>query len=132
MISVEGLTKSYGGLVLFDDVAFKINSGERVGLVGRNGHGKTTLFRMVMGLESPDTVRIGVPKNYRLGYVTQNIDFKAQTVLEEGMRGLPPDAAGAHWQVEKILFGLGYTASDMQRSPLEFSGGYQVRLNLAK
>jgi len=132
MISVEGLTKSYGGLVLFDDVAFKINSGERVGLVGRNGHGKTTLFRMVMGLESPDTGRIGVPKNYRLGYVTQNIDFKAQTVLEEGMRGLPPDAAGAHWQVEKILFGLGYTASDMQRSPLEFSGGYQVRLNLAK
>jgi len=132
MISVEGLTKSYGELLLFDDVAFKINSGERVGLVGRNGHGKTTLFRMVMGLESPDTGRIGVPKNYRLGYVTQNIDFKAQTVLAEGMRGLAPDASGAHWQVEKILFGLGFTASDMQRSPLAFSGGYQVRLNLAK
>ncbi|MFP4532272.1 MAG: ATP-binding cassette domain-containing protein [Desulfobacterales bacterium] len=132
MISVEGLTKSYGDLLLFDDVAFKINPGERVGLVGRNGHGKTTLFRMIMGVESPDAGRIGVPKHYRIGYVTQTIDFKAQTVLSEGMRGLVPDASGEHWKVEKILFGLGFTAADMERSPLEFSGGYQVRLNLAK
>ncbi|MDZ7830473.1 MAG: ABC-F family ATP-binding cassette domain-containing protein [Desulfobacterales bacterium] len=132
MISVEGLTKSYGDLLLFDDVAFKVNPGERVGLVGRNGHGKTTLFRIIMGVESPDAGRIGVPKNYRIGYVTQNIDFRAHTVLSEGMRGLAPDASGEHWKVEKILFGLGFTALDMQRSPLEFSGGYQVRLNLAK
>ena len=132
MINVEGLTKSYGDLLLFDDVAFKINSGERVGLVGRNGHGKTTLFRMVMGFETPDAGLISVPKNYRLGYVTQNIDFKAATVLEEGMRGLPPDAAEQHWKVEKILFGLGFVESDMTRSPSEFSGGFQVRLNLAK
>ncbi len=132
MISIEGLKKNYGGLLLFDDVAFKINSGERVGLVGRNGHGKTTLFRIIMGLEAPDEGQISIPKHYRSGYVTQHIDFKAPTVLEEGMRGLSPDCAGQHWTVEKVLFGLGFTESDMTRSPKEFSGGFQVRLNLAK
>ncbi|MFP4000162.1 MAG: ATP-binding cassette domain-containing protein, partial [Desulfobacterales bacterium] len=55
MISIEGLTKSYGGNVLFDNVSFRINPGERVGLVGRNGHGKTTLFRVIIGEESPDS-----------------------------------------------------------------------------
>ncbi|MFO7838541.1 MAG: ABC-F family ATP-binding cassette domain-containing protein [Desulfosalsimonadaceae bacterium] len=132
MLNIEGLSKSYGDLLLFDGISFKINSGERAGLVGRNGHGKTTLFRMITGLESPDEGRISIPRHYRIGYVTQHIDFKKNTVLEEGMRGLPPDAAGQHWQVEKILAGLGFASSDMQRSPLEFSGGYQVRLNLAK
>jgi len=132
MLNIEGLTKSYGELLLFDEVAFKVNSGERVGLVGRNGHGKTTLFRMITGFEAPDEGNISAPKNYRIGYVTQHIDFQEATVLAEGMRGLAPDSAGQHWQVEKVLFGLGFTETDMQRSPLEFSGGFQVRLNLAK
>ena len=132
MISVEGLNKSYGGFVLFDDVNFKINPKERVGLVGRNGHGKTTLFRIIAGLEAPEAGNVGKPRHYRIGYVTQMIDFTADTVLEEGMRGLPADAAGEHWQVEKILSGLGFSPEDMNSSPREFSGGYQVRLNLAK
>src|SRR6056297_2800027 len=132
MLNVEGLTKSYGDLILFDEVSFKINSGERVGLVGRNGYGKTTLFRMITGVEAPDEGNIGIPRNYRIGYVTQHIDFQKNTVLEEGMRGLPPDSAGQHWHVEKILSGLGFSVSDMKRPPQEFSGGYQVRLNLAK
>lgn len=132
MISIEGVKKSYGGFVLFEDVSFKINPKERVGLVGRNGHGKTTLFRMIAGLEESDTGTISRPRNYRIGYVTQTIDFQADSVLDEGMRGLPADSAGEHWQVEKILSGLGFSQDDMNRSPREFSGGYQVRLNLAK
>ncbi len=132
MLSVENLYKSYGDHVLFEDVGFKINPREKVGLVGRNGHGKTTLFDMICGFTSPDAGNIRVPKNYRLGYVTQKIDFQAATVLEEGMRGLGAQAAGEHWQVEKILAGLGFSVDDMHRSPFGFSGGYQVRLNLAR
>lgn len=132
MISIEGLTKSFGGNVLFDGVSLRINAGERVGLVGRNGHGKTTLFRMIAGLESHDAGTITCPKNYRIGHVTQELNFSAPTVLEEGMRGLPPDSAGAYWEVEKILAGLGFLEADMKRAPAEFSGGFQVRLNLAK
>lgn len=132
MISADNLTKSYGGHILFDGVGFKLNSRERVGLVGRNGHGKTTLFRLISGEEQADDGSIIIPRHYRIGYVKQQIEFTGDTVLEEGMTGLMPDEADHHWKVEKVLSGLGFTDEDMKRHPEEFSGGYQVRLNLAK
>jgi len=132
MISAENLSKSYARQTLFDDVSFKINPRERVGLVGRNGHGKTTLLRMIVGEETPDAGQIVIPKGYRMGYVRQHLDFTEDTVLGEGMKGLPESQKGQHWKVEKVLAGLGFSQQDMQRSPYEFSGGYQVRLNLAK
>ena len=132
MIRVENLQKSFAGQKLFDGVSFKIGPRERVGLVGRNGHGKTTLLRMIMGEESCDEGAITVPKNYRIGIVRQSLAFTERTVLEEGMKGLPADRKHHHWEVEKILAGLGYSQRDMQRHPGEFSGGFQVRLNLAK
>lgn len=132
MISAENLTKSYARQTLIEAGSFKINSKERVGLVARNGHGKTTLLRIIVGEESPDDGQIIIPKNYRIGYVRQHIDFTEDTVLMEGMKGLPPNQKEQHWKVEKILAGLGFSQSDMERSPYEFSGGYQVRLNLAK
>ena len=132
MISAENLSKSYARQILFEDVGFKINPKERVGLVGRNGHGKTTLLKMIVGEETPDTGQIVVPRNYRIGYVRQHLDFTEDTVLREGMKGLPESRKEQHWKVEKVLAGLGFSQEDMQRSPLEFSGGYQVRLNLAK
>ena len=132
MIRVENLQKSFAGQKLFDGASFKIGPRERVGLVGRNGHGKTTLFRMIMGEESCDEGAITVPKNYRIGIVRQLLAFTEHTVLEEGMKGLPVDRKHHHWEVEKVLAGLGYSQSDMQCHPGEFSGGFQVRLNLAK
>lgn len=132
MISIENLDKSFGGQVLFDKISFKVNSKERVGLVGRNGHGKTTLFRIIIGEDFPDNGKVIIPKNYRLGYVQQTIEFTEETVLKEGMRTLPESESSHHWKVEKILTGLGFSQSDMHRHPSEFSGGFQVRLNLAK
>jgi ATP-binding cassette subfamily F protein 3 len=132
MLQVENLTKGYGGHVLLDAISFKINPRERVGLVGRNGHGKTTLMRMIVGETRPDAGTIAIPKNYRIGYVQQHLDFTRPTVLEEGMTGLLPAERDHHWKVEKILAGLGFSPADLQRPPGEFSGGYQVRLNLAK
>ncbi|MDO9567588.1 MAG: ABC-F family ATP-binding cassette domain-containing protein [Candidatus Desulfaltia sp.] len=132
MISIENLSKSYGNHVLFDSVSFRINSRERVGVVGRNGHGKTTLLRLITGEVHPDSGFITTPKNYCIGCVSQQIEFTMDTVLAEGMTGLSEAEKDHHWKVEKILFGLGFSASDMQRHPGEFSGGFQVRLNLAK
>ena len=117
---------------MLDGVSFMINPRERVGLVGRNGHGKTTLMRMIVGEARPDGGTISLPKNYRVGYVQQHLEFSRPTVLEEGMTGLLPAERDHHWKVEKILTGLGFSTADMQRPPNEFSGGYQVRLNLAK
>ncbi len=132
MISIEYLDKGFGDQVLFDGISFKVNPKERVGLVGRNGHGKTTLFRIIIGEDFSENGKVIIPKNYRLGYVQQTIEFTEDTVLKEGMRALPEAESSHHWKVEKILTGLGFSQSDMQRHPSEFSGGFQVRLNLAK
>ncbi|MBN1938470.1 MAG: ATP-binding cassette domain-containing protein [Candidatus Aminicenantes bacterium] len=132
MIQVENLTKRFGAQALFDGISFKINRRERVGLVGRNGHGKTTLFRLVIGLEDPDEGAIAIPRGYRIGYVEQHLAFAAPTVFQEAGLSLPRDQRGDLWRVEKILAGLGFSAADRAKSPAELSGGFQVRLNLAK
>lgn len=132
MLSIESISKSYGEQVLLENTGFQINPGERVGLVGRNGHGKTTLLRMITGLEEPDTGTIRIPGDYRLGYLTQTISFSKPSVLEECMLGLAANEKDHSWKAEKILAGLGFSFDDMKRAPEEFSGGYQVRLTLAK
>lgn len=132
MIRIENLHKSYGDLILFAGINFALNERERLGVVGRNGHGKTTLFRMILGKENPDSGSIIVPKNYRIGYVSQNLEFRHRTILTEAISALPVPEKDHHWQAEKILAGLGFTQTDFQRPPKTFSGGYQVRLNLAK
>ena len=132
MIIVDNLSKSFGKQGLFDSVSFKVNRRERVGVVGRNGHGKTTLFRMIVGQEEPDAGSISRPRNYRIGYVEQRLSFTAPTVRDEAASALTPDCHNEIWRVEKILAGLGFEPADLDKRPLELSGGYQVRLNLAK
>jgi ATP-binding cassette, subfamily F, member 3 len=132
MIVVDNLTKNFGKQSLFDNIGFKVNRKERVGVVGRNGHGKTTLFRLIMGLEEPDSGAITMPRNYRIGYVEQRLEFKAATVRAEAARGLGAEADSEMWRVEKVLAGLGFDPSDFDRPPSELSGGFQVRLNLAR
>jgi ATP-binding cassette, subfamily F, member 3 len=132
MIQVENLSKRYGKQTLFEGIGFKVNRKERVGVVGRNGHGKTTLFRILAGKEEPDEGTVAVPRNYRLGYVEQQLAFHRDTVLAEAVDGLRPDARDQVWRVEKVLAGLGFSRPDLAKSPAELSGGFQVRLNLAK
>ncbi len=132
MLQIENIEKSFGAQTLFENIQFRINKGERVGLVGRNGHGKTTLFKIIMGAEAPDSGNVVVPKGYRIGHVSQHLEFTKDTIIEEAILGLPEHRDDQSWKAEKILSGLGFTENDMQRSPYEFSGGYQVRLNLSK
>lgn len=132
MFFVENLTKGFAAQTLFEDANFTVAPKERVGLVGRNGHGKTTLLRLIVGEEQPESGSITYPKNYRIGYVRQHIEFTEDTVIMEGARGLTPAEGDQLWKVEKILAGLGFSNNDMQRNPHEFSGGFQVRLNLVK
>jgi len=132
MISVENLSKAFGARDLFKDITFRLNKGEKVGLVGRNGHGKTTLMRIITGEQEQDDGCINMPKNYRIGYLKQQLDFTKPTALEEACLGLPEDEQDQTWRAEKILSGLGFSDADMYKKPSEFSGGYQVRLNLVK
>ena len=83
MIRVENLTKNFGDRLIFDGIGFSLHSKERVGLVGQNGHGKTTLFRLITGEEPPDAGSVIIPKNYRIVYVQQHLEFAADTALDE-------------------------------------------------
>jgi ATP-binding cassette subfamily F protein 3 len=132
MISIENIEKSYGGHVLFDGVSFALNPREKIGLVGRNGNGKTTLLRILVGEEDVDGGNITIPRHYRIGHVRQHLRFSEPTVIEEGIASLPENESDQHWKAERILAGLGFGPRDLQQPPEIFSGGYQVRLNLAK
>jgi len=134
MLHVTNLSKSYGKQAILDSVSFTINEGERVGLVGRNGHGKTTLFRLIVGEEQPDDGNIARPSRYTIGYLSQRIQFHASTVIEEASSAIPPneDLRDETYKAKAILAGLGFLEDDFSRPPAELSGGFQVRLNLAK
>lgn len=134
MIRVVNLSKAYGQKVLFDQVSFLMNPGERLGLVGRNGHGKTTLFRLLIGVERPDEGEIVVPRHYQVGHLSQSLEFCGESVLAEVCSALPQLEGGTDqsYRAEAALQGLGFSRDSFGHSPAELSGGYQVRLNLAK
>jgi len=132
MLSIENIHKSYGGRVLFDGVSFTLNPREKIGLVGRNGNGKTTLLRILVGEEDVDSGTITIPRHYRIGHVRQHLRFRKPSVLEEAIASLPANESDQHWKAERILAGLGFGPGDLPQPPDVFSGGYQVRLNLAK
>ncbi|MBS0654760.1 MAG: ABC-F family ATP-binding cassette domain-containing protein [Verrucomicrobia bacterium] len=132
MIKLEKIVKAYGADQILDGIDTFIGKHEKCGLVGRNGAGKTTLFRLICGLEEPDSGTITIPKQYRLGYLSQHIDFKEKTVLEEACLGLPAEQKEMTYKAEAILFGLGFQKADLEKAPKDFSGGYQLRIHLTK
>ena len=132
MIKINQLSKSYFSRELFTDVSFQMNAGDRLGLVGRNGHGKSTLFKLILGQEEPDSGEITIPRNYRIGHLEQHLDFTQPTILEEAALGLPEEEFHSIYKAEAILFGLGFSQADLEKAPREFSGGFQIRINLAK
>ena len=132
MIKINQLSKSYFARELFTDVSFQLNAGDRLGLVGRNGHGKSTLFKLILGQEEPDSGEITIPRNYRIGHLEQHLHFTQPTILEEAALGLPEEESHSIYKAEAILFGLGFSHVDLEKTPREFSGGFQIRINLAK
>jgi ATP-binding cassette subfamily F protein 3 len=132
MLRIDNIDKTYGSQVLFDQASLQVQAHERIGLVGRNGSGKSTLFRMILGEVELDSGNIIIPNGYRIGHIEQHLNFTQLTLLDEGCLGLPPDDIHERYKVEKVLFGLGFKEADLSSPPESFSGGFQVRLNLAK
>lgn len=88
MVSFTSVSKQYGRQVLFVDASFQLNPGEKVGLVGPNGSGKTTIFRMITGEESPDDGVVTVPKKMTVGYFRQDVDeMSGRSVVDETIAG---------------------------------------------
>ena len=132
MIRVKDLSISFSGNDVFNDASFIINGREKVGLIGRNGSGKSTFLKLILKKLEPDSGAVEIPRGYRIGHLEQHIHFTHNTVLEEICSVLPEDREHEGWKGENILYGLGFTEEDLQKDPKNFSGGYQVKLNLAK
>ena len=132
MIQLTNLSKSFGGQTLFKDLNLKMTSNQKIGLIGRNGSGKSTLFKIILGEESHDEGEVTIPKNYKIGTLRQHLEFTEPTVRQECSLVLNEEEQYNFYKIEKILFGLGFTAEDLEKDPLSFSGGYQIRINLAK
>ena len=132
ILQAEGLCLSYGSQVILDDASFTLQKGERCGFIGRNGSGKSTLFRLITGEEQVDKGTMTIPRGYRLGVLQQQIRFTQPTVLEEAALGLQEEEKESLYKVERILFGLGFSEEAMDISPHSLSGGYQLRVQLAK
>ncbi|RXJ88389.1 ABC transporter ATP-binding protein [Arcobacter sp. CECT 8983] len=132
MIQLKNLSKHFGEKTLFTDLNLILGQGQKVGLVGRNGTGKSTLFKLILGEEQADDGEILIPKNYKIGALKQHLEFSEKTLVDETALALSEDDKYSIYKVEKILFGLGFSHEDLQKDPLSFSGGYQIRINLAK
>ncbi|MGK0255794.1 MAG: ATP-binding cassette subfamily F protein 3, partial [Arcobacteraceae bacterium] len=132
MIQLTNIAKRYGTQELFSNINLRMTSGQRIGLVGRNGTGKSTLFKLILNEEFYDDGEISIPKNYKIGALKQHLEFHEKSLLDEVSLSLDADDKFSVYKVEKILFGLGFGESDLEKSPLSFSGGYQIRINLAK
>ena len=132
MIQLTNISKSFGGQTLFKDLNLKMTANQKIGLIGRNGSGKSTLFKIILGEKSYDDGEVTVPKNYKIGTLRQHLAFTEPTVRQECSLVLSEEEQYNFYKIEKILFGLGFTAEDLEKDPMSFSGGYQIRINLAK
>lgn len=132
MIQISKLNKSYAHQEILSDISFTIHKGEKIGLIGRNGHGKTTLIRLLTGIESPDSGDIVFPKDYKISYLKQELNFTEDTILNEVLSAMPDSESEEIWKAEKLLFGLDFSEDLLFQSPQVLSGGWMNRLNLAK
>jgi ATP-binding cassette subfamily F protein 3 len=132
MLQISNLEKQYGEQVLFDSATFTVAPGERVALFGRNGSGKSTLLKIIAGDESADSGDISTPRGYKIGYLKQHLSFSKPTVLEEVCQALTGDPICEQYKAEIVLTGLGFSEAEYELAPTALSGGFQIRINLAK
>ena len=131
LLNMEGVRKTYGDRTLLDDVTFYMKQGDRVGVVGVNGCGKSTFLRLAAGKEKPDSGSVSYDPNVRLGYLPQDPDYDPEnTVMEQVEAGLDPTAREiARYEAVEILTRLGI--ADVGQKMGALSGGQRKRVALA-
>lgn len=131
VLNIEHISKTYGEKVIFDDVSCGIQEGDKIGVIGINGTGKTTMLRMIAGAEEADSGQIIKQNGLRIAYLTQNPQFPEDaTVLSYVLEGIPESDWTAKSEAKSALNRLNITDYDAQISHL--SGGQKKRAALAK
>lgn len=131
ILNIEHVSKIYGEKMIFDDISCGIQEGEKVGIIGINGTGKTTFLRMIAEQEEPDSGQVIRKNGVRLAYLSQNPEFPPNaTVLSYAYEGIPESDWTAKSEVKSVLNQLGITEHDAKIETL--SGGQKKRVALAK
>lgn len=135
VIEANGISKSFGDKLLFNDLSFKLPPGGIVGIIGANGAGKTTLFRIMAGFEQPDSGELKIGETVKLAYVDQmrdDMDAK-KTVFEEVSEGLDMVTVGNYQTPSRAYLGrFNFKGGDQQKFIGDLSGGERNRVHLAK
>ena len=135
VVEAEGIAKRYGDRTLYEDLSFRVPKGAIVGIVGANGRGKTTLFRMISGEEQPDSGSLRVGETVKLAYVNQSRDAldDSKTVFEEISGGNDILRIGNFEMPARAYIGrFNFKGADQQKRIGDLSGGERDRLHLAK
>ena len=131
MLTLSGVTKSFGGRILFEEAGLQVNAGDRIGLIGPNGAGKSTLFSLLLGQDEPDEGRVVIQRGVRVGFLPQETAAVADTTVIGLASGPDPDGR-AEAGAKRILAGLAFRGSDFDRPLEELSGGWVMRAHLAR
>lgn len=131
LLNAEGISKSYSEKILLDGVSLGINEGDKIGLIGVNGTGKSTLLKILAGVDEAEAGSVITGKGVRIGYLPQNPDFDGSyTVLQQAMAGVSPaEQEAKEYEVKNILTRLGLT--DFNQSIAVLSGGQKKRVAMA-
>ena len=133
MLTVAGLSKSFGGRELFDDVSLNVMAGDRIAIVGPNGAGKSTLFKIILGQEEPDAGSVTFIRGTRTGYLPQESEPAGnETVLEIAVPQEHEHDGQFVAKAKQILANLGFKQADYDRPAREMSGGWIMRAHLAR
>lgn len=130
MLSITNLEKYFGERCLFDKANMVLSPREKLAFIGRNGQGKSTLFKIILGEMEHDNGVLSISKNYRIAHLSQHVSFSQKTVVEEASLRLQNEHEV--YKAEKILMGLGLDENQFHISPHQLSSGYKLRLELAK
>ncbi len=176
MLNIHNLSISFGGEYLFEEISFRLNAGDRVGLIGKNGAGKSTMLKILSKEQEPDSGELAMDKEVKIGFLKQDVDFtQGRTVLEEAYEAFTEikriereidkinqqlaertdyeseaynqlitelSDLTHHYEIiggynyqgetERVLQGLGFSREDFARLTDTFSGGWRMRIELAK
>jgi ATP-binding cassette subfamily F protein 3 len=133
MLTVAGLSKSFGGRELFDDVSLNIMAGDRIAITGPNGAGKSTLIKIILGKEEPDAGSVSFIRGTRVGYLPQESEPAGnETVMEVAVPHEHEHDGQFIAKVKQILASLGFKLTDYDRPAKEMSGGWIMRAHLAR
>ena len=133
MLTIDHISMEFSSRPVLDDITFLINRKERIALVGKNGAGKTTLLRLIAGEYQPTSGRIARETDMTIGYLPQVMLFHDdRTLREEMMLVAHEDEARFVAEMDRTVIGLGFERRDFDRPCSEFSGGWRMRIELAK